>query len=79
MQTKISLTKLLQEMRPGVLPMILKQSDRVLNGLVRHPLGLRTEIPKILHQDHVNNFFNSQSTVHNEFVPEGKKIKCRIL
>ena len=35
------LTKLLREMRPGVLPMTPKQSDRVLNGLVRHPLGRR--------------------------------------
>jgi len=33
------LTKLLREMRPGVLPLIPKQSDRVLNGLVRHALG----------------------------------------
>jgi hypothetical protein len=31
--------KLLWEMRLGVLPVTLKQSDRVLNGLVRHPLG----------------------------------------
>jgi hypothetical protein len=36
---KIFLTKLLREMRPGVLPMTPKQSDRVLSGLVRHPLG----------------------------------------
>jgi hypothetical protein len=35
------LTKLLQEMRPGVLSMTLKQSDRVQNGLVRYPLGRR--------------------------------------
>jgi histone-lysine N-methyltransferase SETMAR len=35
------LTKLLRKMRPGVLPVIPKQSDRVLNGLVRHPLGRR--------------------------------------
>jgi hypothetical protein len=35
------LTKLLREMRPGVLPMTPKQSDKVLNGLVRHPLGRR--------------------------------------
>ena len=34
-------TKLLREMRPGVLPMTPKQSDRVLNGLVRYPLGRR--------------------------------------
>jgi DNA-binding IscR family transcriptional regulator len=35
------LKKFLQEMRPGVLPMTPKQSDRVLKGLVRHPLGRR--------------------------------------
>jgi len=35
------LTKLLWEMSPGVLHMTPKQSDRVLNGLVRHPLGRR--------------------------------------
>ena len=35
------LTKLLREMRPSVLSMTPKQSDRVLNGLVRHPLGWR--------------------------------------
>jgi hypothetical protein len=33
--------KLLLEMRPGVLPVTPKQSDRVLNGLVRHLLGRR--------------------------------------
>jgi hypothetical protein len=41
MQTKTSLTKLLQKKRPGVLPMTPKQSYRVLSGLVRHPLGWR--------------------------------------
>jgi hypothetical protein len=35
------LTKLLWEMRPGVLPMTPQQSDRILNMLVRHPLGRR--------------------------------------
>jgi len=35
------LTKLLWEMRPGFLPMTLKQCDRVLNGLVSYPLGQR--------------------------------------
>ena len=34
-------TKLLREMRPGVLPVTPKQSDRVLNRLVRHSLGRR--------------------------------------
>jgi len=36
---KIFLTKLLREVKPGVLPVTPKQSKRVLNGLVRHPLG----------------------------------------
>jgi hypothetical protein len=34
---KIVLTKLLREMIPGVLPV----TPKVLNGLVRHPLGRR--------------------------------------
>jgi len=34
-----SLTKLLREMGPGVLPKTPKQNDRVMNGLVRHPLA----------------------------------------
>jgi len=33
--------KTLREMRPGVLRMTPKQSDSLLNGLVRHPLGRR--------------------------------------
>jgi hypothetical protein len=57
MQTKIFLTKLLWEMRRGVFPVTLKQSDRVLNGLVRHPSAKETEIPKVQHQDHVGDFF----------------------
>jgi hypothetical protein len=42
-------------MGPGVLPMTLKQSNRVLNGLI--PSAEETEIPKVLHQDLVDNFF----------------------
>jgi hypothetical protein len=38
---RIFLTKLLRMMIPGVLPITSKQSDRVLNGLVRHSLGRR--------------------------------------
>jgi hypothetical protein len=54
------LTILLWEMRTSVLPITPKQSDRFLNELVRHPLGRKkTEIPKDLHQDHVNNFFST--------------------
>jgi len=38
------------------------------------PSAEETEIPKVPHQDHVDNFFffNSQGIVHKEFVPEGK-------
>jgi hypothetical protein len=35
----IFLTKLLKEMIYGILPMTLKQSDRIVNGLVRHSLS----------------------------------------
>jgi len=40
-EKKKFLTKLLREVRPGVLPMTPKQNDRILNGLVRQPLGRR--------------------------------------
>jgi hypothetical protein len=33
-------------------------------------------IPKVPHQDHVDNFFDSQDVVHEEFVPEGKKVNA---
>jgi len=55
MQTKI-FNKLLWEMRPLILPVTVKQSDRVLNALVRYPPAEGTEIPQIPHQDHVDNF-----------------------
>jgi hypothetical protein len=47
MQTKTSLTKLLGELRPTVLPMTPKQPDRVLSELVRYPLGRRNLNSKI--------------------------------
>jgi hypothetical protein len=40
-QTKSLLTKLLRVMRSGVLSITPKQSDGVLNGLVRHLLSRR--------------------------------------
>ena len=52
------------------------QSHRVLNGLVRHPQAEKTEIPKVSHQDHIYNFFNSQVVVHKEFKPEGKTVNA---
>jgi hypothetical protein len=60
---KIFLTKLLREMRPGVLPMTPKQSDRVLNGLVGHPSAEETKISKVL-------------LVHKEFLPERKTMNA---
>jgi hypothetical protein len=42
-------------MRPGVFTVTPKKSDRVLNGLVRHPSAERTEILKVPHQKHVDN------------------------
>ena len=43
----------------------------------RHtPLAEETEIPKVPHQDHVDNFFDSQGLVHKEFVPEGKRVNA---
>jgi hypothetical protein len=55
--TNIFLTILLWEMRPGVLPITQKQSDRVLNGKTRHPLGQRNW--NSMHQDHVDQFFST--------------------
>jgi hypothetical protein len=59
-------------MRPGVLPMTPEQSDRVLNGLVGHPLGRRNWNWRN------NNFFDSQGVVHKELRPEGKNSRFRI-
>ena len=36
----------------------------------------KTEIPKVPHQDHIYNFFDSQGLVRKEFVPEGKTINA---
>jgi hypothetical protein len=50
-------TKLLREIIPRVLPMTPKQSDRVLNGYVRHPLDRRNWNSRVPHQEYVDNFF----------------------
>ena len=33
-------------------------------------------MPNVQHQDHVDNFFDSQGIVHKEYVPEGKKVNA---
>jgi len=72
---KIFLTELLREMRPGVLRMTPKQSDRVLNGLVRHLLSRRNWNSKgPASRSLLIIFVDSQGVVHKEFVPEGKTV-----
>ena len=38
------------------------------------PSAEETEILQVLHQDHVDNFFDYQGVVHKEFIPEGKTV-----
>jgi hypothetical protein len=41
------------------------------------PSAEETEIPKVPHQNHVDNyFFDSQGVEHKEFVPEGKTLNA---
>ena len=40
------------------------------------PSAEETEIPKVPHQDHVDNFFDSQDVVHKESVPEGETLNA---
>jgi len=73
------LTKLLREMRPGVLPTTPKQSDRVLNGLVRHPLGRGNWNCKGPHQENVDHFFQLSRRSAQRIFTAGKNSKYRIL
>jgi hypothetical protein len=74
-----SFSILLQEMRPGVLPMTLKQSGRVLSGLVKHPQGWRNWNSKGPTQDHVDNFFRLSRRNAQRIRTREKNSKCRIL
>jgi len=61
-------------MRPGVLPMT-PETKRQSSEWVGE-----TEIPKVPHQDHVDNFFDSHDEVHTEFAPEFyKRVMDRLL
>jgi hypothetical protein len=40
------------------------------------PSAEEIEIPKVPHQDYVDNFFDPQGVVHKEFVPEGKTVNA---
>jgi hypothetical protein len=58
--------------------MTLKQSDnRVLNGLVRHPLGqTKLKFQRCRIKTMTTIFYDSQGKVHKEFVPEGKTVNA---
>ena len=52
-------------------------NDRVLNGLVRHPLGRRNWNSKgPAWRPRWKFFFKSQGVVHKEFMPEGKTVSA---
>jgi hypothetical protein len=76
MQTKIFVTKLLREMRPGVLPMSLKQSDSSewVGETSPWPKKLKYQRSRI--RTKLIIFFNSQGIVHKEFVPKGKTVNA---
>jgi hypothetical protein len=81
-ELNIFLTKLLREKRPGVLPMTPKQSYRVLNGLMRLvniTLAEEIKIPKVPHQNHVDNFFQLSRRSAQRIRTTGKNSKCSIL
>jgi len=78
MQTKKFLTILLQEMRPGVLPMSPKQSDRVQNGLVKHPLRRRNRNSKGP-ASRSCHFIQLSRRSAQRIRTRGKNSKCRIL
>jgi fructose/tagatose bisphosphate aldolase len=46
--------------------------------LVR-PLAKEIKIPKVLHQDHVDNFFRLSRRSAQRICTRGKNSKCRIL
>ena len=79
MQTKTFLTKLLRGMRPIVLPMTPKQSDSVLNGLVRHPLGRRNWNSKVPHQERFDNCSRLSRRSAQGIRTRGKNSKYRNL
>ena len=64
-------------MRPDVLPVTPKQSDRVLNGLVRQtPRPKRLKFQRSRIKTVLIIFFDSQGIVHKEFVPDGKIVNA---
>jgi hypothetical protein len=76
MQTKIFLTKLLQEMRSGVLRMALKQSDSSEWVGETSPWLKKLTFQRSHIKIMLIIFFASQGIAHKEFVPEGKTVSA---
>ena len=76
MQTKIFLTKLLLEIRPGVLPMTLKQTDSSEWVGETSPQLKKLKFQSSRIKTILILFFNSQGTVHKEFAPDGKTVNA---
>jgi len=65
-------------------PNVFRGYSRFRNGRVLvedderggRPKSTRNEIPKVPHQERVDNFFDSQGIVHKEFVPEEKTVNA---
>jgi len=70
------LTKLFQEMRPGILPMTPKQSESSEWVGETFPWLKKLEF----HRFHIKNtliiFFGSEGVVHKKFIPEGKTVNA---
>ena len=76
MQTIFFLTKLLREMRPGVLhdPETKRQSSEWVGETSPRPKKLKFRRSRIMNTLII--FFDSQGVLHNEFVPEGKTVNA---
>jgi len=73
---QIFFNKIIMEMRPVVSPTTPQQSDRVLNGLVRHLLGRRNTYQRSGIKTKLIIFFDSQGVVHKEFISDGKTVNA---
>ena len=63
-------------MRPGVLPVTPKQSDNSEWVGETTPQLKKLKFQRFRIKTMVIIFFNSQGTVHKEFVPEGKTVSA---
>jgi len=70
------LTKLVWEMRPGVLPMTSKQSDSSEKVSETSPRLQKLKFQRSRIKTMLIIFFNSQSIVQKEFIPEEKTVNA---